>query len=95
MTVEFIGMIHHREASEIMAPPPVIMDRGYIRDFAQAAENGGFDKVLVGYYSDGPDGFLLAAARPSGEPSSQTTVSTPSTLPARHFDAWNVAASQG
>jgi alkanesulfonate monooxygenase len=62
MTVEFIGMIHHREASEIIAPPPVIMDRGYIRDFAQAAEAGGFDKVLVGYYSDGPDGFLLAAA---------------------------------
>ena len=37
MTVEFIGMIHHREASEIM-PPSVVMDRGYIRDFAQAAE---------------------------------------------------------
>ena len=62
MTVEFIGMIHHREASEIIAPPPVVMDRGYIRDFAQAAETGGFDKVLVGYFSDGPDGFLLAAA---------------------------------
>jgi alkanesulfonate monooxygenase len=62
MTVEFIGMIHHREASEILAPPPVVMDRGYIRDFAQAAEHGGFDKVLVGYFSDGPDGFLLAAA---------------------------------
>ena len=62
MTVEFIGMIHHREASEIIAPPPVILDRGYIRDFAQAAETGGFDKVLVGYFSDGPDGFLLAAA---------------------------------
>src|ERR1700761_4813689 len=62
MTVEFIGMIHHREQSEIVPPPPMIMDRGYIRDFAQAAESGGFDKVLVGYYSDGPDGFLLAAA---------------------------------
>jgi alkanesulfonate monooxygenase len=62
MTVEFIGMIHHKEASEIMAPPPVVLDRGYIRDFAQAAEAGGFDKVLVGYFSDGPDGFLLASA---------------------------------
>src|ERR1700743_3805917 len=62
MTVEFIGMIHHREASEIKPPPPRILDRGYIRDFAQAAEAGGFDKVLVGYFSDGPDGFLLAAA---------------------------------
>ena len=62
MTVEFIGMIHHREASEILAPPPVVLDRGYIRDFAQAAEAGGFDRVLVGYFSDGPDGFLLASA---------------------------------
>jgi alkanesulfonate monooxygenase len=62
MTVEFIGMIHHREASEIISPPPVIVDPGYIREFARAAETGGFDKVLVGYYSDGPDGFLIAAA---------------------------------
>ena len=62
MTPEFIGMIHHREASEILAPPPVVLDRGYIRDFAQAAEAGGFDKVLVGYFADGPDGFLIASA---------------------------------
>ena len=62
MTVEFIGMIHHRQASEIHPPPPVMLDRGYIRDFAQAAEAGGFDRVLVGYFADGPDGFLLAAA---------------------------------
>ena len=61
MTVEFIGMIHHREASEIHPPPAVLFDHGYIRDFAQAAESGGFDRVLVGYFSDGPDGFLLAA----------------------------------
>jgi alkanesulfonate monooxygenase len=62
MTVEFIGMIHHREASEIHPPPNVVLDRGYIREFAQAAEAGGFDRVLVGYFSDGPDSFLLAAA---------------------------------
>ncbi len=62
MTVEFIGMIHHRQASEIHPPPPMIVDRGYIKDFAQAAEAGGFDRVLVGYFADGPDGFLIAAA---------------------------------
>src|SRR5580658_6393322 len=62
MTVEFIGMIHHRQASEIHPPANVVLDRGYIRDFAQAAEVGGFDKVLVGYFSDAPDGFLVAAS---------------------------------
>ena len=62
MSVEFIGMIHHREASEIHPPGPIVLDRGYIREFAQAAEAGGFDRVLVGYFADGPDGFLLAAA---------------------------------
>ncbi|MFO1027532.1 MAG: LLM class flavin-dependent oxidoreductase [Acetobacteraceae bacterium] len=65
MTPEFIGMIHHREASEILAPPPLVVDRGYIRDFAQAAEAGGFDRVLVGYFADGPDGFLIASAAAS------------------------------
>ena len=61
MSIEFIGMIHHREASEIHPPGPRLFDHGYIRDFAQAAEAGGFDRVLVGYFSDGPDGFLLAS----------------------------------
>lgn len=62
MSVEFIGMIHHREASEIHPPASAVFDQSYIRDFAQAAEAGGFDRVLVGYFSDGPDGFLLTAA---------------------------------
>src|SRR3984957_1373697 len=62
MTIEFIGMISHRHASEIHPPGPAVLDRGYIRDFAQAAEAASFDRVLVGYFSDGPDGFLLAAA---------------------------------
>jgi alkanesulfonate monooxygenase len=61
MTIEFIGMIHHRHASEIHPPGPLLFDRGYVREFAQAAEAGRFDRVLVGYFSDGPDGFLLAS----------------------------------
>ena len=62
MTIEFIGMIHHRHASEIHPPGQGGLDRGYIREFAQAAEQARFDRVLVGYFSDGPDGFLLAAS---------------------------------
>jgi alkanesulfonate monooxygenase len=61
MDISFIGMIHHRHQSEIHPPAPVVFDRDYIRDFAQAAEAGGFDRVLVGYFSDAPDGFLVAA----------------------------------
>jgi alkanesulfonate monooxygenase len=61
MTVEFIGMIHHRQGSEIRPPGPMVLDRGYIRDFAQAAEAGGFDRVLIGYFADGADGFLVGA----------------------------------
>ena len=61
MDVEFIGMIHHRHQSEIHPAAPIVLDRGYIRDFARAAETGGFDRVLVGYFSDAPDGFLVAA----------------------------------
>src|ERR1700722_10995383 len=51
MDVEFIGMIHHRHQTEIHPPAPIVLDRGYIRDFARAAEAGGFDRVLVGYFS--------------------------------------------
>ena len=61
MTPEFIGMIHHRHASEIHPPQGTILDRDYIRNFAQAADAGGFDRLLVGYHSDAPDGFLVAA----------------------------------
>ena len=60
--IEFIGMIHHRHQSEIHPPGNVVLDHGYIRDFAQAAEEGGFDRVLIGYHSDAPDGFMVAAA---------------------------------
>lgn len=61
MTVEFIGMIHHRQGSEIHPAGDLILDHDYIRTFAQAAEAGGFERLLVGYHSDSVDGFLVAA----------------------------------
>jgi alkanesulfonate monooxygenase len=61
MPVDFIGMISHRLASEIIPPRGPIFDHDYIRDFAQAHERGGFDRILIGYYSNAPDGFLVAA----------------------------------
>src|SRR3984957_13784713 len=65
MTIEFIGMNHPRHASEIHPLASLVLDRGYIRDFAQAAEAGGFDRLLVGYHPGAPDGFLVAASAAS------------------------------
>src|SRR6476469_7698667 len=62
MPVEFIGMINTRLVSEIHPPRGPIWDPSYIRDFARAHEDGGFDRVLVGYFSPAPDGFLVVAA---------------------------------
>ncbi|QCI12683.1 LLM class flavin-dependent oxidoreductase [Pseudomonas putida] len=61
MSVQFIGMIGHRLSSEIRAPQGPIFDKGYITRFAQAHEQAGFDRILVGYWSDQPDGFLVTA----------------------------------
>jgi alkanesulfonate monooxygenase len=63
MTTEFIGMIQPRLQSETHPPKrSVVLDKGYLRAFAEAHEAGGFDRVLVGYYADAPDGMLLASA---------------------------------
>jgi len=59
MTIEFIGMIHHKKQTEIHPPGPEVMDFGFIRAMAEAHEAGGFDRVLVGYYGDAPDGLLF------------------------------------
>jgi alkanesulfonate monooxygenase len=61
MPVEFVGMISHRLASEIIPPRGPIFDHDYIRDFSQAHERADFDRILIGYYSNAPDGFLVAA----------------------------------
>src|SRR6266508_2318714 len=65
MPVEFIGMIGTRPASEIDGAAVSIIgghvDPAYVRTFARAHEDGGFDKVLVGYGSTGPDGWSVAA----------------------------------
>lgn len=59
--VEFIGMIGARPHKEYLpeTPGPVV-DLDYIRQFAQAHEDGGFDRILIGYGSDWPDGWAIA-----------------------------------
>jgi alkanesulfonate monooxygenase len=60
MSVEFIGMIGTQSASEIHPPKGPAIDLDYVRRFAQAHEQAGFDRILIGYFSNGPDGFLVA-----------------------------------
>lgn len=61
MSIQFLGMIGHRLASEILPASGQVFDKQYIADFARAHEEAGFDRILVGYWSDQPDGFLVTA----------------------------------
>jgi alkanesulfonate monooxygenase len=65
MPVEFIGLIRTRPVSELDGPPGTISDNiidpAYVREFAQAHEKGDFDRVLIGYNSNSPDGFGVAS----------------------------------
>ena len=59
MDIEFIGMVHHKRQSEIHTAGAEVMDLDFVRTLAIAHDEGGFDRVLVGYYGNAPDGFLL------------------------------------
>jgi hypothetical protein len=60
MSVEFIGMIGTQPTSEIHSPRGPAIDVDYVRQFAQAHEQSGFDRILIGYFSNGADGFIVA-----------------------------------
>src|SRR5580704_10096998 len=61
MPVEMIGWISPRVASEIIlaAGPPFAAE--VVAETARIHERAGFDRVLIGYFSDAPDGFLIGA----------------------------------
>ncbi len=61
MGVEFIGMIGTQAASEIHPPRGSAIDVDYVRRFTQAHEQAGFDRILIGYFSNGADGFVVAS----------------------------------
>lgn len=61
MSIQFLGMIGHRLASEIIPASGTLFDKDYIARFARVHEAAGFDRILVGYWSDQPDGFLVTA----------------------------------
>lgn len=61
MPVEFIGMIQQRAQSEIHPPSGPAIDVDYLSRFIRAHEDAGFDRVLIGYFSGGPDGWSIAS----------------------------------
>jgi alkanesulfonate monooxygenase len=61
MPVEMIGWIAPRVASEIIAPSGPPFDANVIAKTAHIHERAGFDRVLIGYFSDAPDGFVVGA----------------------------------
>src|SRR6185437_1688870 len=61
MPVEMIGWIAPRVSSEIVPPAGPPFDARVVAETARIHERAGFDRVLIGYFSDAPDGFLLGA----------------------------------
>jgi alkanesulfonate monooxygenase len=71
MPVEIIGMVGTRDASEIKGPlvdGPVVdwmdgpvIDPDYLVEISRAHDDGGFDRVLIGYGAVGPEGWAVAA----------------------------------
>ena len=61
MPVEFIGMISTKDQSETRLTAGPVIDTDYVRRFARAHEDAGFDRVLIGYASSQPDGAQVAA----------------------------------
>jgi alkanesulfonate monooxygenase len=61
MSVEIAGWLAPRVTSEILPPTGKPFDKDVIVRTARIHEEGGFDTVLVGYFTNAPDGFLVAA----------------------------------
>ena len=54
-------MIATRASSETRPAEGPLIDVPFTREFARVHEESGFDRVLIGYYSDAPDGFVIAS----------------------------------
>jgi alkanesulfonate monooxygenase len=61
MPVEMIGWIAPRVSSEVVAPDGAAFNADVIAATAAVHERADFDRALIGYFSDAPDGFLIAA----------------------------------
>ncbi|HUI35206.1 MAG TPA: LLM class flavin-dependent oxidoreductase, partial [Stellaceae bacterium] len=65
MPVEMIGWIAPRVSSEIIPPSGPSFSAEVVAETARIHERADFDRVLIGYFSEAPDGFLVGAAAAS------------------------------
>lgn len=61
MSVEVIGMITATPSAEVDQPSDKAVDPAFVRRFARAHEEAGFDKVLVGYFSNAAEGVVVSS----------------------------------
>jgi alkanesulfonate monooxygenase len=61
MPVEVIGWVAPRVSSELIPPSGPPFSAEVIAETARIHERAGFDRALIGYFSDAADGFLVAA----------------------------------
>ncbi len=61
MPVDMIGWATPRVSSEIIPATGPAFDAGVVSMTARLHERARFDRVLIGYFSNAPDGFLVAA----------------------------------
>jgi alkanesulfonate monooxygenase len=61
MPVEMIGWIAPRVSSALISPSGPPFDAKVIAETARIHQRAGFDRVLIGYFSEAPDGFLVGA----------------------------------
>jgi len=59
--VEIIGWVAPQETSEIIPPRGPAFDPKVLERAAQIHEAAGFDRALIGYFTNGPDGFVVGA----------------------------------
>ncbi|MDB5712935.1 MAG: ssuD [Sphingomonadales bacterium] len=61
MPVEFVGHVGSQSGSDVIRPSGPIVDKAYIRRIARSAEDGDFDRLLIGSFSTIADNQQIAA----------------------------------
>lgn len=61
MSVEILGMITATPSAEVDQPLGEAVDADFVRRFAQAHESAGFDRALIGYFTNGAEGAVVAS----------------------------------